>query len=99
MCYCVGFAKSILLLLLFGVAPSLGDCNGVPTVLLEQYDDSLANGNYEAANALNPYCGDGGYWLGTRDKGNVGFTLDYGKVIKADGFHLRNDPNRNSKDR
>ncbi len=95
----VAVACARLFILLWAlVPPTLQDCPGIPSVLLEDYLASHS-ANFQAWNALVPDCGITGRWLGPNRVSNVGFTLDYGKVYHTDGFHLRNDPNGASEDR
>ncbi len=87
----------IFILLWTMVSPTLQDCPGTPTILKQDFYGSMAV--YHASNALMPDCGNGGTWIAPDHNANTGFTLDYGNVYHADGFHLRNDPNRSYDDR
>ncbi len=79
------------------VALSKQDCPGTPTVLAQQVFQNSAK--FQAKYALAPSCGETALWKGPHKEASVGFTVEYDKEYIADGFHVRNDPNRQYRDR
>ncbi len=70
-----------------------------PAVIAEDFYSNY----FHASKALTASCTSThfvfAHWVAPDTTQNSGFTLDYGEVRRADGFHLRNDNNQNFNDR
>ncbi len=89
----------LLVMLTTNPAQSAGCAPGDPSVIAQD----VHSPHFPATLALSATCLSTPsftvQWVATDQTPNAGFTLDYGQSYRADGFHVRNDNNRNYKDR